>query len=230
MAVLAIHAPGAGRIHFNSHDIHFANHPTTQEARPMILRWITHRFIARFERRHDYDMAYVRDIYDASARGFMHYVLTGGAAAWRGPIPRDAWFAAKIVAARAEDCGPCVQLVLNMAEAEGVPAAVRHAVWHRQPEAMSEDVRLAWRHAEAAVSHAPDIGQWCEAVERRWGRKGLTALAMSLTASRTFPMLKYALGHGQACRAVRIEGQTLTNHTPDHAASPASPPLLTPHG
>jgi hypothetical protein len=170
-------------------------------------------------------MGYAHAMLDTSWRAFTHYVLTGAAAAHRGRVPLDAWYATKIVAARVEDCGPCVQLVMNMAEADGVSAAVRHAVWDRDAAAMSEDVRLAWRYAEAAVSRAPDIGEWCEAIERRWGRKGLTSLALSMTSSRTFPALKYALGHGQACRAVRIDGQTLPNQT----AATVTPSLST-HG
>jgi hypothetical protein len=188
----------------------------------MILRWIAHRFMSRFEKRFDYDMGYAHALLDTSWRAFIHYVVTGAAAAHRGRIPLDAWYATKIVAARVEDCGPCVQLVMNMAEAEGVPAAVRHAVWHRDAAAMSEDVRLAWRYAEAAVNRSPDIGEWCEAIERRWGRKGLTSLALSMTTSRTFPALKYALGHGQTCRAVCIDGHTFANQITPAATEQAS--------
>ena len=177
----------------------------------MIFRWFARRGIDRFERRFDYDMGYARELLDTSEGAFLRYALMGQAAAYRKGVPRDAWYATKIVAARAEDCGPCVQLVMNMAEAEGVPAAVRHAIWHRNESAMSDDVRLAWRYAEAATGRADDISDWCEAVTRRWGREGLAVLALSMTAARMFPMLKYALNHGQTCRAVRIDGQTLPN-------------------
>jgi hypothetical protein len=194
----------------------------------MIFRWITHLFISRFAKRFDYDMGYAHAMLDTSQRAFIHYTLMGQAAAYRSGVPRDVWYAVKIVAARAEDCGPCLQLVMNMAEQEGVPTAVRRAVWQRQESEMSDDVRLAFRYAEAAIGHAPDIGVWCEAVERRWGAQGLTTLALSMTASRMFPMLKYALGHGQACRAVRIEGQTLSNPAPSSPAPPASPPTSSP--
>ena len=187
----------------------------------MILRSLIHRLIARFERRFDYDMGYARAIVDTSQRAFLHYALMGQAAAFRGPLPLDVWYTAKIVAARAEDCGPCTQLVLDMAAADGLPASLGRAVWRGDPRAMSEDVRLAWRYAEAAIARAPDIGDWRDAVERRWGHEGLVALALSMTASRTFPMLKYALGHGQACRAVRIDGQTLTVPPPTGTAEPA---------
>lgn len=175
------------------------------------IKWLLHRFISQFEQRFDYNMGYARELLDTSLRAFMLYTLMGQPAAYRRDVPKDAWYTVKIVAARAEDCGPCLQLVMNMAEADGVPASTRRAVWARDEAAMSEDVRLAWRYAEAAFAHAPDLGDCCAAIEQRWGRRALHSLALSMTASRGFPALKYALGHGQHCQAVRIDGQTLPN-------------------
>jgi hypothetical protein len=183
----------------------------------MIFKWFTRWAIRRFQARYDYDMAYADELLETSGMAFMHYALMGMPAAYRKDVPRDAWYAVKMVAARQEDCGPCLQLVMNMAEREGVPAAVRRAVWARDEAAMSEDVRLAWRYAEAAMGHTPDLADRCMAVAQRWGRRGLASLALSMTASRSFPMLKYALGHGQQCRAVRIEGQVLTGAEPPAA-------------
>ncbi|MGC4060862.1 MAG: hypothetical protein QM749_08420 [Aquabacterium sp.] len=176
----------------------------------MIFKWFTGLLIRRFQARYDYDMGYAQELLDSSRMAFMHYALMGMPAAYRKDVPKDAWYAAKMVAARQEDCGPCLQLVMNMAELDGVPAATRRAVWARDERAMNDDVRLAWRYAEAAMAHAPDLAEWCEAIRQRWGQRGLACLALSMTASRSFPMLKYALGHGQQCRAVRIDGQVLS--------------------
>lgn len=180
----------------------------------MIFKWFTRWCITRFQTRYDYDMTYARELLDTSQIAFMHYTLMGVPAAYRQGVPKDAWFTVKMVAARTEDCGPCLQLVMNMAQADGVPALVRRAVWARDEAAMSDDVRLAWRYAEAAMGHAADLPQWCEAVQRRWGRRGLASLALSMTASRSFPMLKYALGHGRQCQAVCIDGQMLPGGSP----------------
>lgn len=177
----------------------------------MIFKWLIRLCIRRFQDRYDYDMSYAQALLDTSRMAFMHYALMGMPAAYRQDVPRDAWYAVKMVAARQEDCGPCLQLVMNMARADGVPVAVCRAVWARDERDMGDDVRLAWRYAEAAMGHAPDLADWCAAVEQRWGQRGLASLALSMTASRSFPMLKYALGHGQQCRAVRIDGQVLAN-------------------
>jgi hypothetical protein len=45
-----------------------------------------------------------------------------------------------------------------------------------------------------------------EEIVRRWGEKGLAAIALQLTAARMYPTLKYALGYGKACSKVVVAG------------------------
>ena len=45
-------------------------------------------------------------------------------------------------------------------------------------------------------------------VVRRFGRRGLVSLAYAMLAGRMYPTLKYALGHGHACRRLNIGGET----------------------
>ncbi len=49
---------------------------------------------------------------------------------------------------------------------------------------------------------------------RRWGRKALGALAISIVTTRAFPAMKYALGHGQACVSVDIGGYVIAAPKP----------------
>ena len=85
-----------------------------------MLGWFVRRQMAKFERDFDYDLSYARDIYDAIPRAFFRFSRITGLAAHCEGVPREAWFAAKIAATLAEDCGPCTQLVVTMAEREGV--------------------------------------------------------------------------------------------------------------
>jgi len=40
----------------------------------------------------------------------------------------------------------------------------------------------------------------------RWGGPAAITLAFAITAGRIYPTVKYALGHGHACRRVRVGG------------------------
>ncbi|MCW7540584.1 hypothetical protein OOT46_22425 [Aquabacterium sp. A7-Y] len=169
-----------------------------------LIRWR----IAAFERRYGYDAGYLHELLRMSRGGFFRFARATALAQHRQDLPLAAWYAAKLVATRAEDCGPCTQLVVDMAREEGVSDAVLNALLRDELEALDPDTALAGRYARAVVSHAPELGELIESVHQRWGDRGLASLALTVTGTRLYPMLKYALGHGRACQQVRVGDST----------------------
>lgn len=130
-----------------------------------------------------------------------------GLSKYRKDVPLAAWCAAGLVAVMAEDCGPCTQLGIDMAEREGVDPAILRAVVARDYTAMPYEVALAVRFAEATLRHAPQADDLREEVVRQFAKRGLISLAFAIVAARTYPTLKYALGHGRACMRLTIGGE-----------------------
>jgi alkylhydroperoxidase family enzyme len=171
-----------------------------------MLTWLMRRRIAAFERTYDYDVSYLRLILEASPRAFLAFGKLGALAQYRRGVPLDAYFAAKLVAARAEDCGPCTQLAVTMAERAGVAPGVLAAVFARDEAAMTPEAALGFRFAEAVLAHAPRADDLRVEIVQRWGRQAIVSLAFTIAASRVFPTVKYALGYGKACTRVTIAG------------------------
>lgn len=172
-------------------------------------RWLIGRFIAAFERRYDYDMTYAREILAASPRAFLRYARLTGMAGYREDVPLEAWYAAKLAATRAEDCGPCTQLVVRMARSEGVPSSTLRAILSGDEAAMGEAASLGHRFARAVLAHHPAADALRAEVVQRYGERGLISLGFAVAATRVFPTLKYALGHGRACTRVELDGQAV---------------------
>ena len=86
--------------------------------------------------------------------------------------------------------------------------------WSRDLSALPDDMALAAGFADASLRHAAEADALRHEVVRRWGERGLISLGFALTAARLFPTLKYALGHGQACRRVRVGGESKTALAP----------------
>ncbi|MDM4771180.1 hypothetical protein [Solimonas sp. SE-A11] len=172
-----------------------------------MIKSLINRQISKFERAYDYDMSYARDLLETDLRALMAFNKVMPLGRYRRDLPMDAWFAAKLVGTMSEDCGPCTQLVVRMAEEAGVPAATLRAIVGRRPEQLPDDVRLVYRFAEASLAHAPEADSLREQVLQRWGRQALVSIGFSLVAARMFPTLKYALGYGKTCVRVEIGGQ-----------------------
>ena len=175
-----------------------------------MFRWIAKRKMAAFEREFDYRMDYARELLDASPRGFFWFSFLSAIAGHREGAPLDAWFAAKLTATLSEDCGPCTQLVVTMAERAGVSAGTLRAILVGEEAEMPADAALGYRFAKATLARDQEEGDRLrKEVLSRWGKKALVSLALTIASSRTFPSIKYALGYGRACSRVRVAGSDL---------------------
>lgn len=171
-----------------------------------MVRWALRRAISKFERAWDYDAGYMRDIIDASPRAAWLFSRVTALGRFRRDIPIEAWCAAGITAVRHEDCGPCTQLGVTMAERAGVSPGVLRAVLAGDPDAMPPEVALVWKFTRATLAHDPAADEYRAAIVERWGRRALVSLAFAITAARIYPTVKYALGHGQACTRIVVGG------------------------
>jgi hypothetical protein len=162
-----------------------------------------------FERDWNYDVSYMRALL-ASGIGALRPIFgLQRISAYRKGVPLAPWFAAKIVAARAEDCGPCVQLVVTMAERAGVPAATLRAIVAHDTAAMPEDVQLAVRFTDAVLAHAREADELREAIVARWGNDAVVSLMYSILSGRAYPTLKYALGYAKTCVRINVAGEAV---------------------
>jgi hypothetical protein len=173
-----------------------------------MIRWMFNRMIDRFENQYGYDATYMREILAASPSGFLKFTVAQVMNLHREAVHADAWHAARIAAARHEDCGPCTQLVVNMAlEANIDPATVR-AVVARDFAKMSPDAALGVRLAEATLAHESTIEARAEAL-RRYGAQGLVSLAYAIAVPRIYPTIKRVLGHAHTCERVTVGGEVV---------------------
>ena len=172
-----------------------------------MLKWLIRRRLAAFERSLRYDVSYMREVLDADLGAFLKFARIAGMSSYRRDVPKDVWYAVKIVGAMAEDCGPCTQLVVTMALQDGVEPRTLAAVVEKRD--VPADVRLGVRFARAVLAHAPDADGAREDIVGLWGPRALVSLAFALTSARMYPTLKYAMGHGKACQRVVVAGEPI---------------------
>lgn len=176
-----------------------------------MLKWLIKNRLNAFERRFGYDVSYARELLATDTRAFLHYARVAGMSSYRRDVPVDVYYAAKLTAIVAEDCGPCSQLVVAMALGDGVDprtvAAVVEGTQDKIDAVLAEPARLGVRFARAVLAHDPAADELRAIIARRWGPRAVVSLAFAITASRLFPTLKYALGHGKACQRVEVAGE-----------------------
>ena len=171
-----------------------------------MLKWLMRRGVAAFERQWNYDASYVHDMLEVDPRAAWKFQRATSLGKYRKDVPGDALAAAGITAVRHEDCGPCTQLGVSMAERAGIHPKVLTAVLTDTPAAMPPDVALAWRFTRATLDHDPAADQYRNEIVRRWGPRAVVSLAFAIVTARMYPTVKYAMGHGKSCTQVVVGG------------------------
>ena len=174
----------------------------------MLKAYLT-RWIDGFEKTFNYDASYMRHVLRVSPASLLKFAL-GTRAPDVKAAPAVALVAAGLVGTLAEDCGPCTQVGIDIATAQGVDPKVLRAILAGDEAGMGEKAWLAYRFAHASLARDMEAcDPLRDEIVRRWGDKALVAISLGLVASRMYPTLKYALGYGKTCSKVVVAGEDI---------------------
>lgn len=171
-----------------------------------------HRRLAQLETSFGYDATYLHEVIDISAPAFVKFALFQTMSSHRKNIPRDVWYAARIAAALSEDCGPCTQLVVDMAVREGMSSETVSALLRGDFAKAGRDAEFGFRYGLAVSKNTDDALALSETAGERYGKQALVSLAFAVACSRVYPTLKRGLGHGVACTKITIANETIALH------------------
>ena len=105
--------------------------------------------LRNFAKRYDYDVGYVEEMNDAAPGTLWRYLVGSVFGQYRRAAPIEVYYAAKVTATKAADCGPCLRLVSNMAIEAGVDEATLAAILREDLDALDEATGLSVRFANA---------------------------------------------------------------------------------
>jgi hypothetical protein len=179
-----------------------------------MLKKLIHSRLDALEKDLGYDVGYVREILDVDLSAFLRLMRLSGISSYRRDVPPEVAYAVKLVGTLQEDCGPCTQLMVTMAQREAVPDAILRAVVSGDDAALPPDVLLAVQFARASLTRDAQADELRERIVTRFGHRGLVTVAFGLVAARVYPTLKYALGYGRSCSRVQIGEKTLAPKQP----------------
>ncbi len=164
----------------------------------------TDAVIARQETALGAPLGYLRTVADASAAAFVKLGAFAPLAGHRKAMPPTVWHLARLAATEVQDCGTCVQIVVNQARADGVPASILQGVLAGDETRLDDAERLALRYGRAIASRE-DARTVVGEVRDWFGQEILVELALAVATAQVFPILKRGLGQDLACALVTVE-------------------------
>jgi AhpD family alkylhydroperoxidase len=154
----------------------------------------------------DVNMDYAWHLREVNPSRLWRFSLIKAVEGPRRITPPAVWHAAGLAAAMVEDCGPCIQIHVNLALRDGVDATMLRALVEGNVEAAPADIALAFRYGDAVARGIP-AQEWRDRIRARWGEKGLIELAFTIATARFYPAVKRGMGYAQACERVMVGDQ-----------------------
>jgi alkylhydroperoxidase family enzyme len=170
-----------------------------------MLGFIVRRKIRSAEKKLGEPMDYMREMYQDAPNAFWQFVKVAKASAYRDKLPAAPFHVARIVAVRYQDCGPCVQTVVNLAKEDGVEPAVLKAALFGKVEDLPESLRDVYHFAAAVVKRTGEENVYRERLLKVFGNEAMIELAMAVALCQTFPILKRGMGYAKSCSVTEVE-------------------------
>lgn len=174
-----------------------------------MIKQLLNKSLLAFGRRFDYDVGYQQSMLQTNLKAFLKFGLFQMMSAHRQSLPVAPFFAAKLGAAMWDDCGPCSQLVVNMALDAEVSPEIVSAIVGKNLDQLPEEVAMVVKFTDLVLAHDPDANDLREKIVDLWGDDGLLTLAFCISTARVYPAIKYTLGYGQACNRISVNEQSL---------------------
>lgn len=160
--------------------------------------------IDRMEAKGFPDLEYMRDIARSSRAAFWKSVPLTWLVSHRRHAPKDLFHLAHLGAALHEDCGPCTQIGVSKAVADGIDRALLKSALG-DGALLSPLQRDAFRFGREVAAQGSNCEDLRERLEAAIGKKAMVDLALTIAIGCVFPTLKRALGRHTSCARVTID-------------------------
>lgn len=169
-----------------------------------MLRWFLSRLIDKAEQQTRENADWMRDMLGYSRAAFVKFALFVPLARHRSAAPADALHIARIAAAKAEDCGPCLQTTINYALAGGVSPTLVKAAADGDIEALGPDLGAVYRFADAVANRDPACEDERPTLCELYGAAAIVDFSLAIATTRVFPTVKRGMGYALSCNKVVI--------------------------
>ena len=174
-----------------------------------MIRKFLHAQISKFGRAFRYDVTYMHEIADISPGAAVALSRLPNFYKYRGPkAGMPVWTGALLASTLEGDCGPCAQLVVDMALANGADADALQACAEGRPKEAGA-MGLGFRFACAAIAGDLAADGLRREIEGEFGKQTALSCAFAAASGRIYPVLKRGLGHGQACMKLDFGGKVV---------------------
>jgi alkylhydroperoxidase family enzyme len=182
----------------------------------MMIREMIDKLIDSQEEKLGASLDYLREMADQSLSVFFKFSLFTPMSEHHKVVPPAALHLARIISSRAEDCGTCVQIGVNMALEDDVPPEyIRPALTDRRAD-LPPFLQDIYDYATAVVNQREVEPELRERIRIEVGDEGIVELSVAIASAQVYPIVKRGMGYSKSCRLIDVDldGQPVSTGKP----------------
>ena len=160
--------------------------------------------ISQYEQHTGHDLTFMRAILRGSEEALTRFMNFMPLAEYGEAASKEALAVVRLVGTRSEDCGPCLQIVVDLAQKSGVDGDLIQAVLDRDTASMEPVLARVHAFAEAVCERSADAETLRLELEDELGHAVMVELALGIASTRLFPVVKRGLGFSESCSKVNV--------------------------
>jgi AhpD family alkylhydroperoxidase len=169
-----------------------------------MFRWLLTQAIDSGRKRlGDVEMDFAYRLRDVAPWRLIRFSFIKTVEGRRKHAPANLYHAAGLAAAMVEDCGPCVQIHVNLGLKDGVAPEALAALVQGQVERAPADAALGFRFGDA-VARGFACDDLRDAIVKQWGEHAVIELAFTIATARFYPAVKRGMGYAHACEKIKV--------------------------
>lgn len=173
------------------------------------MNWMIQRILQALERRLGVSVDYLRHVARTSHIALLKILAFAPLAAHRGGTAPRLLLAARFLAVQREDCGTCLQIVIQQGQQDGVDRGSLQALLVGDDARLDPEMRLAVEFTRSVLGDTPEQERWRDALRSRLGERALVDLSLAIASARVFPTLKRSLGYAVHCQVLAPQWSSL---------------------
>ena len=155
--------------------------------------------IDAFEQHYSYNTTYMREMLEGSLDAYLAFSQSSALSGFRESLSKPEHWLCKLTAMKAEDCGECLQLTIDMALEDGIEPRLAEAIF-KNGEGLTDEEYDLYAFTLSVTSRGDTFPLQTQRVHAKYTQQQVLEMGLAIASVKLYPTVKRALGYAKSCQ------------------------------
>ena len=154
---------------------------------------------------YNYDTSYMKNMLKEAPLAYQTFEGFLPMASYSNKIEKDVFFVAQLTAMKNEDCGTCLQLIVDKEIEAGVDKNIIEDLMFNEGKNLDDELKDVHEFTLAVVSYEEVDKNLYDRMNWTYSKEIMVELSLAIASCKVFPTLKRVLNNFESCSLIKIK-------------------------